>query len=250
MLMTKKSNSDRQPRPKKGSVRPKRHSLQRLRRRDLIVLTGLLFFASVVVAAVVLLILSSQPAGLQISSQPAGAPRVEPVHTVTFTQVTGLTQFNQAQPAGQAWAADAQLVGVSAVWRNVYSVGQVGEPTEWSYRFFSPSRARLFVVKIGPDYQLLTFEHVARISPTPPTLAPDEWLIDSPAALAIWLDYGGAELLRRNPGSEVLAQLRTINNHAGPVWLVVGLDNRTQASHTVIIDAIEGEVVSTDSSIL
>lgn len=249
MLMTKKSNSDRQPQPKKRSARAGRHPLQRLRRRELIVLAGLLFFASVVVAVVVLLILSYQPAGLEVPGQ-AHAPRVEPVHTVTFTQVTGLTQFNQAQPAGLAWAADAQLVGVSAVWSNVFSIGQVGEPTEWSYRFFSPSRSRLFVVKIGPDNQLLTFEHVARISPTPPSLATDGWLIDSPAALAMWLDYGGAELLRRNPGSEVLAQLRTINNHSGPVWLVVGLDKRSQASQTVVIDAAEGQVISTDSSIL
>lgn len=230
-------------------VQPKSRLLQRLRRRDIILLTGLSTFACFVVIIVALLILRYQPVNSASSTVIKTVPTVAPVHTVTFTQITGLTQFQPAWTAGQAWAADAQLISVSANWPGVLSVGQVGEPVQWSYRFYSPSLKRLMIAKVEPDNQLTSVEHVGKITLPPPVLDTDSWLIDSPAALAIWLDYGGAELLRRNPGLELLVQLRTIKNYPGPVWMVIGLDKRTQDIFVVVIDAAEGTVVSTDSSL-
>lgn len=233
----------------KKRTQPKPWLLQKLRRRDIILLTGLLSFACFVVITVALLILSLQPVNSEPQTQASSVPTVPAVHTVTFTQVTGLGQFQPAWDAGQAWADDAQLISVSANWSSVLSVGQVGEPAQWSYRFYSPTLRRLLIVKVEPDKQVAMVEHVGKITLPPPTLDVTNWLTDSSTALAIWLDYGGAELLKRNPGLEVLIQLRTINNYPGPVWMVIGLDKRTQDILVVVIDASEGTVVSTDSSL-
>ncbi|MCB0224519.1 MAG: hypothetical protein KDI02_12575 [Anaerolineae bacterium] len=249
--MFDKSDRNRRTRTRnKKRIQPKPRLLQRLRRRDIILLTGLSTFACFVVVIVALLILRYQPVNSATSSAVVKmVPTVLPVHTVTFTQITGLSQFQPAWAAGQAWAADAQLIAASASWPGVLSVGQVGEPVQWSYRFYSPSLQRLLITKVEPDNQVTTVEHVGKITLPPPILDTDSWLIDSPAALAIWLDYGGAELLRRNPGLELLVQLRTIKNYPGPVWMVIGLDKRTQDIFVVVIDAAEGTVVSTDSSL-
>lgn len=228
---------------------PKPRLLQRLRRRDIILLAGLSTFACFVVIIVALLILRYQPINSTTSAVVETVPTVLPIHTVTFTQITGLTQFQPAQTASQDWAADAQLISASANWPGVLSVGQVGEPVEWSYRFYSPSLKRLLITKVEPDNQLTNVEHIGKITLPPPTLTTESWLIDSSAALAIWLDYGGAELLRRNPGLELLVQLRAIKDYPGPVWMVIGLDKRTQDIFVVVIDAAEGTVVSINSSL-
>ncbi|MCB0193116.1 MAG: hypothetical protein KDJ65_14325 [Anaerolineae bacterium] len=248
--MLNKSDRNRRIRTRNKN-RTQRNSqlLQRLRRRDIILLLGLSIFACFAVTVVALLILRYQPIESTTSVEINAVPTVVPIHTVTFTQVTGLTQFQPARSAGQAWAADAQLVSVSANWVGVLSVGQVGEPVQWTYRFYSPSLKRLLIIKVEPDNQLTTVEHVSKITLPPPVLDTDGWLIDSTAAQAIWLDYGGAEMLKRNPGLEMLVQLRTIKNYPDPVWMVIGLDKRTQDIFVVIIDTAKGTVVSTDSSL-
>ena len=126
--------------------------------------------------------------------------------------------------------------------------GQIGEPGQWTYRFYSPAKERLFIVKVEADGSLRSIEHIVKITLPPPVLGTGTWVIDSPTALATWLDYGGAALVHRNPGLEVLIQLRHINDHPNPVWMVIGTDKRTQEIHIVIVDTIDGTVVSTSSS--
>ena len=223
--------------------------LQRVRRQDLILLTGVLSLACLSVITAGLLILRYQPVsgGQQIAGDVTPGP--QPTHTVTYVQVTGLSQYALAEVEARAWAADAQLVSASAHWPRVINKDQVGEPGPWTYRFYSPGRERLFMVKVEPDGQIRAFEHVVQITLPPLLLATDVWSIDSPAALAIWLDGGGAELVRRNPGLEVLIQLRTLNNYPAPVWMVIGVDKRTQDMHMMVIDAGEGTVVSINSTL-
>jgi hypothetical protein len=221
--------------------------LQRLRRRDIILLSGLLMLACTSLITVGLLILRYQSTAPPLESNTAGlAPRPQPVHTVTYTEVTGLSQYQVALREGQAWAPDAALVSASASWPQTLSVGQVGEPADWHYRFYSPAKERLFIVNVAPDQQVSSVEHRARITLPPALPGVEQWVIDSPAALAIWLDYGGAELVQRNPGLEVLIELRRVRNHDGPVWMVIGLDKRTQDIHVVVVDASEGLVVPTE----
>ncbi len=251
--MTSKPETETQPPPQKGRAASKKKKksrpflLQRLRRQDLILLTGLLSLACFSVIVVGLLILRFRPANAgPAGAEFLGAPGPEPTHTVSFAQITGLNQYALAQAQATAWASDAQLVSANANWLSVLNKEQIGAPGEWTYRFYSPAKERLFIAKVQPDGQVHTIEHVVKITLPPPVLDTGSWVIDSPAALAIWLDYGGADLVVRNPGLEVLIQLRRINNHPNPVWIVIGTDRRTQDIHIVVIDVTNGAVVRTN----
>ncbi len=235
----------------KQQTRTQRHStskpfvLQKLRRQDLILLTGALSLACLSVITVGFLILRFQP-DPQTPDQPFNnkVPGVQPTHTVTYLQITGLNQYPLAEAEAKVWATDAQLVEANAHWPQVLSKEQVGQPGQWTYRFYSPGKERLFIVKIDADGRVRSFEHVIKITLPPPLLTgADAWGIDSPAALATWLDNGGADLVLRNPGLEVLIQLRNLENYASPVWLVVGTDKRTQDIHVIVVDAIKGGLV-------
>jgi len=225
--------------------------LQRTHRRDLILLAGVLALACVSVLTVGFLVLRFQ-SGLGPVSTPAApvaVPGPQPTHTVTFDQVTGLNQYAVAKTAAQKWAADAALVSANASWPKIIGREQVGEPTLWTYRFYSPAKARLFFVNVDPAGQVQTIEHIVPVT-LPPTVIPaDSWTIDSSAALAIWLDNGGAKMLGNNPGLEMLIQLRSGPDTPAPIWLVVGLNTQTEAMHTVIIDANQGVVTAIDPGI-
>lgn len=200
------------------------------------------------VLVVALLIIRAEPGTANRPGTVPGAtgtPGPRPTHTVSFVQITGLSQFRLAEPAARNWAADAQLASASASWSQVLSKDQVGAPAEWTYRFYSPARQRLLFVLVQPDGQLTTIEHVVKVTLPPPPIPAGSWLLDSPAALAIWLDYGGDKMLQTNPGLEVLVQLRATTTSPNPVWVVVGADDRTQSMHLVAVDAAEGVVTAT-----
>jgi hypothetical protein len=221
--------------------------LQKIRRRDIILLSWVFLLACFSVLVVTILILRNQPGRIDLAAGPGptSTPGPEPTHTVSFVQVTGMNRYSLAENAARAWAADAQLVSANANWPRVTRLDHVGEPASWTYRFYSPGQERLFFVDIQPDGQLQTIEHAIPIT-LPPSLIPaDAWVIDSPAALAIWLDYGGSQMLRTNPGLELLVQLRRVGHYPDPVWMIVGLDSRTEDVLMVMIDANQGVVVST-----
>ncbi len=240
--MTRQAPSQRKPRrgrPTQWSLR----ALQRTRRRELILLTGLVLLACISVLMIVFLILRAQPGVGYVEGQGGAVPA--PTHTVTFVQITGLNQAVLAKAAAQNWAEDAQLVSANTRWPKIVNKQQVGEPTAWTYRFYSPAKARLFFVTVSPEGQVETIEHVAPVTLPPPPIAADSWLIDSPTALALWLDNGGDKILGRNPGLEVVIQLRRVNYSPNPVWLVVGLNNQTEEIFAVLIDAYQGVVLPT-----
>jgi hypothetical protein len=224
--------------------------LQRVRRRDLIILSGVITLACISVLVVLWLIWPDQALEVAGPGQtPTPTPGPQPTHTVSYVQTTGLGQFKLAQGAAQGWSNDAQLVSANTNWPQIFSKDQVGAPSEWTYRFYSPGKARLFNVKVQPDGQVQSFEHLVEITLAPPALDTSAWVMDSPAALAIWLDYGGAELIRRNPGLEVLIQLRHLNKYPEPVWMVIGSDQRSQKVQIVVIDVKAGKVVTTTSAL-
>jgi hypothetical protein len=220
--------------------------MQKIHRRDLILLVGVLSFACFSVITVGLLILRYNQSGGRAETVAVSTPGPQPTHTVTYVQITGLSQYKLAEARAREWADDAQLVSAQANWPRVVYEDQVGEPGQWTYRFYSPAKKRLFIVKAEPDGQVLAIEHVVPITLPPPLLDISGWSIDSPAALAIWLDYGGADLIRYNPGLEVLIQLRNADNGGNPVWVVIGTDERTQDIHIVVIDTGNGAVISTN----
>ena len=196
-----------------------------------------------------LLILRFQSARATPAELPPGVSSgPQPTHTVEYVQITALNQYAPAEARALAWAADAQLVSANANWPGVINEQQIGQPGEWTYRFYSPGKERLYIVKVSAEGKVRGIEHVVKITLPPPILGTGNWVVDSPTALAIWLDYGGAELVRRNPGLEVLIQLRHLTGYDNPVWAVIGTDSRTQDIKIVVIDITNGVVVSTNSS--
>jgi len=224
--------------------------LQRLRRQDIILLIGLFSLAcfSIIVVAMLILRFQSEPATESAAASTTGTPGPQPTHTVTFTQVTGLSQYHLAETKAKAWAADAQLVSANANWPHVLNETQVGEPETWTYHFYSPSKEHLYIVNVQPDGRVLGFEHVIQITLPPPVLETESWMVDSPAALAAWLDHGGADLIRTNPGLEMIIQLRHLRDHPNPVWMVIGSDQRTEDIRITVVDTVEGNVVETSSA--
>ncbi|MFN8453597.1 MAG: hypothetical protein U0401_02820 [Anaerolineae bacterium] len=135
-LLAKKAPSPRKPaRPR---YRLGWRLFQSLRRQDLILLAGVLSLACVSVLVLTFLILGRQSTMQATPATVVAAPT--PQHVVSYIQVTGLSQFNLAKDAAQQWAADAQLVSANASWPKIISRDQVGEPTPWTYRFYSPVR--------------------------------------------------------------------------------------------------------------
>lgn len=161
--------------------------LQKIRRRDLILLSGAFSLACFSLIVVVLLILRSQPAPLNSAStqgaEAASTPGPQPTHTVTFVEITGLSQYPPAEAAAKAWATDAQLVSANANWPQILNMGQMGEPVTWNYRFYSPAKERLFFALVDPDGRLRMIEHRIPVTLPPP---PSPWRVGASIARPPW----------------------------------------------------------------
>ena len=222
--------------------------LQKIRRRDIILLIGVMSLACLSMIIVALLILRTRPVPAEATPVPIGptsTPGPAPTHTVSFVQITGLSQYPLAETAAKNWATDAELVSANADWAQILNINQIGEPATWTYRFYSPAKKRLFFALVSANGQLRTVEHRVPITLPPKTIPMDSWGVDSSSALAVWLDYGGERLVRSNPGFEMVVQLRAVNQSPNPVWMVVGLDKRTEDLHVIVVDATDGAVVTT-----
>jgi len=215
---------------------------QRIRRRDIILLLGLMSLAAVAVIVVALLILRDIGRQEKVRELPEAAPK--PTHTIPNQMVTGLNQYNQmAKPAALAWSSDAELIAASAKWHQLLSLSQVGEPTLWTYHFYSPSKKLKLFVSVEADGQTQIFVHPLEVPLPPHPVATEGWLMDSSVALATWLDHGGSEVLQNNLGLDLIIQLRSTKKLAGPVWIVVGINEQTNTTHMVVVDATKGWVI-------
>lgn len=209
----------------------------KLRRRDFLLLFVAWVFVAVAVAAVFVALRSR-------GSEAASAPRPAPTYTVTFTQATARSLYPAAEALALAWQADAQLVSLTATWRGT-AVNLVGQPTEWSFRFYSSSWRHYYFVTVKPDGQAWGVEHARKVDLPPPLIPLEAWQVDSVEALASWLDYGGGAMLGAKPGIEVSAQLNVPSQGADPTWAVVGYDTLYNDYLTVVVHADSGEVIQT-----
>ncbi len=215
--------------------------LRRLRSRDLIILIGLWLVAASLICGLAVWFLVSRPVEQAHFGEAAAKPSPVPTYTVQFVKVTARQLYPTAEALARSWEPDAQLVGVNASWLDT-AVNLVGDTTDWSFRFYSPSRQRLYLVGIGGDGQAVGAPHFQKEITPPSTVNLEAWAIDSPEALARWLDNGGGELLGRSPGADVTIQLGV-----GPVdgqltWVVTGFDAATSQSLALKVDAANGQV--------
>jgi hypothetical protein len=210
----------------------------RLKRRDLVIL--LVAWLVVALGIVTIVILFWPSGGLTTPSLSAAVPTVAPTYTVEYTQVTARGLYPQAEAAARAWQADVQLASVATSWPQT-AVNLLGNPNTWTFRFYSPSQNRLYLVSVTPDGQVTGTPHFRTQTYPPVAIDFEAWSIDAPDALAAWLDNGGGSFLGQRPGIEVMAQLSTNETGGGPVWTVVGLGETSDEYWVVLVDAITGQ---------
>jgi hypothetical protein len=219
--------------------------LQKIHRRYLIWLTGLISFAGVVVILVGLMVLRDVNR-VQQAEPSIDQPIQTPTHQITHQQITGLKQYNLAKEVAVTWAVDATLINASSRWPKLTSISQIGEPTDWSYHFYSPTLKRKLFVTVTPDGKAQMFPHPVPVGLPLQTIMFNQPMIDSPVVLAVWLDRGGEKMLHNNLANldfELITQLRYDKHFSSPVWLVVGLNPQTRETHSVIIRATDGAVL-------
>ena len=189
-------------------------------------------------------VLRSQP-----QAGPANLLRPQATFTVVYNQVTARsTQSLAAEQARRIWRADAQLMAVMSTWEST-QLNEVGQPSTWTYRFYSPSARRMFFVTVTPTGELIGTLHGEYMYNEPEVIPIEQWAVDSPEAINIWLNYGGATMLAAMPGIQVVAQLQVRNKDSPLTWTVAGYDRASQNYHSIFIDAQNKEVLQIESSL-
>jgi hypothetical protein len=182
-------------------------------------------------------------------SYPVGNLRPAPQATFTmeFTSLTARQLFPVARDRAMLWQADAQLASATANWEKT-AINLVGQPTTWTFRFYSPGLARFYFVTVRANSQVDGVSHGTPTQRSPRLLAIDQWTVDSPEAINLWLNYGGSQMLASVPGIQVAAQLSAARtSDLTPTWTVAGYNRENDSYHTVIINAQSGEVVEVKS---
>ena len=151
-----------------------------------------------------------------------------------------MTQYPLAQEKATRWRQDAQLVSCRAAWNHT-AINLLGKPIEWNYRFYSAQATLLYFVTVTHDGTGMATQHLRPVSQPPPILSIEALQVDSPAALANWLNAGGGQFLGSRPGIDVVAQLSVRSADADPEWTVVGHDRSTEDYFSVAVQARTGD---------
>lgn len=169
-------------------------------------------------------------------------------YTVVHTQVTAKSLQELTKNQIALWQKDAQLYSVTATWQKA-ELEQVGQPTAWTYRFFSPGQKRLYFVTANPDGHVIGTSHTERLYNLPYPIPLQDWAVDSPKAINLWLNHGGAAMLTAMPGIQVVIQLQSDGPDSALTWMVAGYDKISKNYHTVFINATTNEVIKIESSL-
>lgn len=157
-----------------------------------------------------------------------------PIHA----QQTHLARANALE-----WASDATLVLATSNWANLDTAEVAENVNGWLYHFYSKTKSRKLFITIGADLSVQTEEQAIGLNEISPIIGLDNWLIDSSQALNAWYASEKAFFTNHHQDFEMAIQLRRVKNHANPIWMVVGLDKQTQKTHSIMIDATNGQTL-------
>ncbi|MEM7030265.1 MAG: hypothetical protein AAF629_11910 [Chloroflexota bacterium] len=215
-----------------------------LRRRDLILIGGFWLIGCALLVIVFYFAVQQEP---ELVTDNVLRPQA--TFTVVYNQVTARNSQEQAlEYAKSRWQEDAQLMAVTSTWSKT-ELHAVGEPTSWTYRYYSPSTKRMFFVTISPDGNAIGTLHTERPYVTPPFISSEHWQVDSPEAISAWLNFGGSTMIAAMPGIQVVAQLQVKQPDSPPTWIVAGFDRASQNFLSVSIDANSREVLTMNTSL-
>jgi uncharacterized iron-regulated membrane protein len=215
------------------------------RREILYLLVGWLLVCMALMVGVYWFVQRNGPTALPVAE--AGPPVPQATYTVEISSRTARELLPLAQDKANFWQADSQLVSATANWEEM-SINLIGKPVAWTFRFYSPGVKRYYFVTVQADGRADGVSHGEPARRDPQLVVVDQWAVDSPQALNLWLNYGGSQMLTDTPGIRVVAQLKAPNEpDAPPTWTVAGYDSQGEAYHTVFINAQSGEVFDTKS---
>jgi hypothetical protein len=195
-----------------------------LKRRDFLVLATF-WGASACIVGFVLVLFMLRPAQ---SSQP--------VYQITPGEITALTLYPLAEEAAQGWESDVQLISASTTWNHA-SMATLEQPVEWLYRFYSPGLQRILFVIVTPEQEVIVRPHLNRSRRELRIVDPNNWQMDSPTAITVWLNNGGGDWLLQAPNPIVSAQLAFNSTKNSPMWTISGLDMETGQSVRYTLEA-------------
>jgi hypothetical protein len=210
-----------------------------LNRRDVLLLVGIWGVVIVLVAAALIVVGMAQPQAAPAVEAPVATPTLVVVFTPVQVEQTARRQYAQAEAIALGWRTDARLLSCRASWEQT-AINLLGRPVEWTFRFYSPQSKRLYFVMVEPGGAVRAIQHVRPVNQPPPVVPLDDWELDSPAALANWLNIGGGAFLGQHPGGTVTAQLSVRAHGQPPQWTVAGYDVNSDESFVATVDAVNG----------
>jgi len=199
---------------------------------QIVILWGLAVLV-VIVFAVLSQVISRAP-----SSE--AAMTVPPARQIHLPDTHSLKKlYPRADQAARTWQGDALLAAATASWSFV-RVEDLSAANDWTLQFYSPSTQQIQVLTANEE-QVLPI--VSSLSPYElPTVAMENWRVDSHQALSTWLNAGGAAFLDRYSVVDISARLG-FSKEKRLEWSVVGIVRDSQTFHQVRIDATSGEVI-------
>lgn len=217
----------------------------KLRRREIILIAGFWLVGCALLTGVFYTIIFSN---LPADSQPGKITAPQATYTLVHTQVTAKSMEYATESKLSLWAEDAQLYSVAGTWEQT-ELGRVGEPTIWTYRYYSPGQKRLFFITVNPYGETMGISHGERVYKPPIPISAEDWVLDSAEAVNLWLNYGGSAMLTALPGSYVITQLKASTAEDPLTWTVSGYDQPTKHFHTIFINAKTKEIIKISSSL-
>ncbi|HNT76211.1 MAG TPA: hypothetical protein PKH77_14440 [Anaerolineae bacterium] len=189
-------------------------------------------------ALTILLALGTALVLIFIQSQAAS-----PMTTQALPQVGGAQTARQAyalllQQWAPGWAADTQLVSVSAS-----LLKAEGQSLGWSFQVYSPSRQKLAVVLVSPDRVWVLREKSIPYSQR--TITDSAWRLDSEALLAQWWERSGVMLWSQPQVDSLYVHLRSEKDGA-LVWQISMLDKNGDLIGYWGMSAADGAVLYED----
>ena len=198
------------------------------RRQWLVV--GSLTLVTVTLFIALAYVLLTAPSGANATVSQPRATYAAPVAAVTAQSAYGL-----AREAALAWQGNAYLTSASASWPNA-AEGAFREPVAWVFQFYSPSAGKVNIISVegGQARPLRQSYAPYKLS----AIVPEAWQVDSPQALAGWLNAGGGRFLRAHTLVDVHASLRYDKSSGGVVWYVTGLDSAGEEAFSHAVNAM------------
>jgi len=149
-------------------------------------------------------------------------PARQRAYSAPVAAVTAKSAYGLAQETALKWQADAYLVSVSATWRQA-TLNMFRDPVAWGLQFYSPSTNRLHIYVVsGGEVKSL---RESRSSYQLAAVTDETWQVDSPQALAEWLNAGGGRFLQTHTLADVWATLRYDKKQGQVMWNISGLDS-------------------------